>query len=123
MLAKISTTDITKFILAGSYDVNRVDEWLKWQDGNGKYHRDKVRGRVEGNFKMKFKTAEEYAGFVSLLNTNENSREKTISIQLFINNENATRTITAFYEFEPVVYKDIDGTRRFKEAKFKVEEQ
>lgn len=47
--------DWTPYIDVRTYAVNQAAEVKEWQDGNGRYHQDFIRGRLSGSFKIGFK--------------------------------------------------------------------
>ena len=48
----VSSTDLTKYIVAGSYKVNTKDAYESWEDGNMLEHRIIVTRKVEGSFEI-----------------------------------------------------------------------
>lgn len=52
MLAIIGSTDITKHIVADSYNIDAADVYEEWLDGNYRKHREVVRSRVSGSFSV-----------------------------------------------------------------------
>lgn len=48
----VNNTDLTPYIVDGSYDVNASDTYESWQDGNFKEHRVIVASKVSGSFQI-----------------------------------------------------------------------
>lgn len=53
----IDNVDWTPYIDVRTYAINQKAEVKEWQDGNGRYHQDFIRGRISGSFKIGFKDA------------------------------------------------------------------
>lgn len=48
----VNNTDITNYIVAGSYNVNQEQESESWKDGNKREHRVIVTRKVNGSFQV-----------------------------------------------------------------------
>jgi hypothetical protein len=59
---RLGSTDLSAFADIQNWKVNQVDVWQEWTDGNWIDHREIVRQRVEGSFKLGFKTAAAWKG-------------------------------------------------------------
>lgn len=52
MQVVVGGIDITNYIVTGSYNINAVDQYEGWQDGNGVEHRVIIRSKVSGSFEI-----------------------------------------------------------------------
>ena len=105
MLASINGVDITKHILASTYDVNNEEIYNEWEDGYYIKHRDYLRDKVTGAFNLKFlKGTTDYVDFISLIEGAK--RNGIIPMKVFVSNLNTEKTIDAYYSFRPVVRKN-----------------
>ena len=122
MLASINGTDITQYILAESYNVNQKNEFNEWTDANKVNHHDIIRTRVSGEFELQFKIGDEtpYNNFVTLIKNNTVSG--VLPITVFVNNINETKAINAFYEYLPVMVKNVRSNKMYKSFKLSLEE-
>lgn len=122
MLASINGTDITQYILSESYNVNQKNEFNEWTDANRVNHRDIIRTRVLGEFELQFKVGDEtpYNNFVTLLKDNTSSG--VLHITVFVNNINETKEINVFYEYLPILAKNVRSNKYYKSFKLSLEE-
>jgi hypothetical protein len=122
MLVNIDGNDITKYILAESYDVNSKPVFTSWQDGNYTMHREIHRYKTIGVFSLKFPSdgGTAYEAFIKLLK--ENSDNDLLLITVFVNNINEYKTMPAYYEMYPVMKKDYNG-KSYMKIDFRFEEQ
>ena len=121
-LASINETDITQYILSESYNVNQKNEYNEWTDANRVNHRDIIRTRVSGEFELQFKIGDEtpYNNFVTLLK--DNTASGVLPITVFVNNINERKTINVFYEYLPVMVKNVRSNKTYKSFKLALEE-
>ena len=121
-LASINGTDITQYILSESYNINQKNEYNEWTDANRVNHRDIIRTRISGEFELQFPIGNEqlYTDFVTLLSANTASG--VLPITVFVNNINETREINAFYEYLPVMVKNVRSNKYYKSFKLSLEE-
>ena len=122
MLASINGTDITQYVLSESYKINQKDEYNEWTDANRVNHRDIIRTRVEGAFELQFKIGDEipYNNFVALIK--DNTVSGVLPITVFVNNVNETKEINVFYEYLPVMVKNVRSNKYYKSFKLSLEE-
>lgn len=122
MLASINGTDITQYILSDSYNINQKNEYNEWTDANRVNHRDIIRTRISGEFELQFKIGDEtpYNNFVTLLK--DNTASGVLPITVFVNNINESKTINAFYEYLPVLVKNVRSNKTYKSFKLSLEE-
>lgn len=122
MLASINGTDITQYVLSESYKINQKNEYNEWTDANRVNHRDIIRTRVEGEFELQFKIGDEipYNNFVALIK--DNTVSGVLPITVFVNNVNETKEINVFYEYLPVMVKNVRSNKYYKSFKLSLEE-
>lgn len=122
MLASINGTDITQYVLSESYKINQKNEYNEWTDANRVNHRDIIRTRVEGAFELQFKIGDEipYNNFVALIK--DNTVSGVLPITVFVNNINETKEINVFYEYLPVMVKNVRSNKYYKSFKLSLEE-
>lgn len=82
ILATLNGTDITKYIIKDTYDVNTEPVFESWQDGNFKEHRVYIRDRVIGSFDVIFFDDDNgaYQDFLDLLASVTVNRVTTIGL-------------------------------------------
>ena len=121
-MASINGTDITQYILSESYNINQKNEYNEWTDANRVNHRDIIRTRISGEFELQFKIGDEtpYNNFVTLLK--DNTASGVLPIAVFVNNINESKTINVFYEYLPVMAKNVRSNKTYKSFKLSLEE-
>lgn len=92
-----STGDLSVFADIQNYDVNMVDVYQEWTDGNWITHRDIVRTRIQGTVKLGFKTATDWNAFIALLNATRDEAGY-FPITVWVNNTATSETINAFLD-------------------------
>lgn len=92
-----STGDLSAFADIQNYDVNKVDVFQEWTDGNWINHRDIVRTRIQGTVTLGFKTVTDWNAFVSLLNANRDEAGY-FAVTVWVNNTATSETINAFLD-------------------------
>lgn len=120
MLVKIGDTDITKYILSDSYEVNSIPVYNSWQDANYVFHREIHRYRVHGSFQLKFLTEAEYKAFIDVMK--QNAIESAVIMTVYVNNKCELQTTTCFCEMSPILQK-AHSRKIFKEFDFMLEER
>lgn len=103
IIFSINNKDYSGNVLANStYKVGEEDVFEEWTDANEITHRQKVRTRVTGSFKMLFETIEEYNAFLSDYRTAINNDTRAADITVALNYpENTSKRINAFLEINP----------------------
>lgn len=94
--------NLSRHIPMGSYNVNILEEFEEWTDSNYDIHRKLLRNRVEGTFDLKFKSVEEYEGFLNVLTAAKaTTGQNYIEMDAFCTNRGAIYNKKFYYEFEP----------------------
>ena len=99
MRVVIGSTEITNYIVEGSYDVNSSDSYESWQDGNMVEHRIIVSEKVSGKFNVACSNQARsitLANFLTLWNANVDNG--VISLSLYVNNTDEFKAIEAYYK-------------------------
>lgn len=75
-----------------------------------------------GEFELQFKIGDEtpYNDFVTLLM--DNTVSSVLPITVFVNNINESKTINVFYEYLPVMVKNVRSNKYYKSFKLSLEE-
>lgn len=97
ILFKISSTDLTAFENRDVHQVNAVDEFQSWTDGNWIEHRDFVRTRITGSVTLKFKKEADFNTFKALL-TSARNVNGYYPITVWVSNTQTSESINAFLE-------------------------
>lgn len=96
-LFKISSTDLTKWEDTDQHDVNKIDVFEEWVDGNWNTHRVISRQRVTGSVVLNFAKASEWSAFQTLLSSARNANGY-YPITVYCSNTGTTETINAFLD-------------------------
>lgn len=121
MLASINGTDITKHIVASTYNVNSIEDYVTWKDGWRKKHKDVFRELAVGSFDLKFlKGTTDYADFVALVESAKVNG--SIPMTVYVSNKNIEKSIDAYCDFTPTVRKNV-GMKDHEQFTFVLEER
>lgn len=91
----INETDLTEFVDIQNYDVNLVEEYNAWFDGNGNEHRNVYAKKAAGTLQLGFRNDEEIAEFHDLLNAAKHI-DGYYPVKTSINNAPGVRSYNAF---------------------------
>lgn len=98
VMFKIGNTDYSNRVLSGSYQVQNMELYVSWIDGNYVEHRHKTREQMQGTFDVFFKNIEEYKAFCNNITANKKT-DMSIRCLLFDNASNTTKSCDCFIEF------------------------
>lgn len=108
----VSSTDITKYIVGGSYKLNSEDQYESWKDGNLIEHRIIVSTKIRGTFqvvlsnKRRDMTLED---FMTLWNSAVSNKVATIGVR--VANTGVFKAIECYYSMKNVTHDlSADGT-------------
>lgn len=104
----INQVDFSSKIEAGSYNVCTKKVYKEFQDANFTTHKRFLRNRVEGKFKIFFRTMTQYTAFTSAIAAVESPSDGSVPITVYDTKANATKTINAFIDYTPTI--NLDGT-------------
>jgi len=121
MVFIVNNRDFGKHCLSGGYEVNKVDSYVSWTDGNAKEHRKKTASKVQGKIEMFFRTLDEYNVFLNALNASERD-DMTHIITLSVNNTNETAVIEAYVKASMKRARGGDWADYFEEFTLEIEE-
>lgn len=119
-LLTINSHDYTKYILAGSWEVNRQDVYKSWTDANGINHRSIYRTRVSGEFTIQFINRSVYNTFLNDLAAVKANGYYPMTV--YQNNVMSTASINAFISMEPAMEANYTTNPAFDKFTVKLEE-
>ena len=97
MQVVVGNTDITNYIVSGTYAVNSYDQYEGWKNGNGIEHRVNIRSKVSGSFDIVCSTKSiTLSAFLALWNSAVSN--KVVTLGCTVLNTNSFEAIEAFYE-------------------------
>lgn len=122
MFFKIGSTDLSQYADIQNYNINEVDVFQSWTDGNWIDHRDVVRTRITGTVLLGFKTAASWSAFQALLASQRNAAGY-YPVTLYVNNTGTTETIDAFLDMTNATKWDLVNDRFWRVQTVKVTER
>lgn len=111
ILATLNGTDITKYIIKDTYDVNTEPVFESWQDGNFKEHRVYIRDIVKGSFDVIFFDDDNgaFQDFLDLLASVTVNRVTTIG--LYVLNTSQTGLFEVYYTIKAAQHAETTDGR------------
>ena len=100
-MVEIYDTDITNYIVEGTYNMNAFDSSESWEDGNFVEHRIIVKKKVSGSFDVVCSNRANsitVADFLALWNSAVNNGVVTIGVDVL--NEGVFKSVDAYYSIE-----------------------
>lgn len=94
---KIGSADLTAYANIQDYNINQVDVYQNWTDGNWIAHREIVRTRIQGTVTLGFKKASDWNAFLTLLQEQRNA-SGFFPVTAYVNNTGSLETIDAFLD-------------------------
>lgn len=121
-LATIANTDITKYIIKDTYEVNSEPVFESWTDGNFHEHRIYIRDRVKGSFDVIFFDDDNgaYQDFLDLLDSATTNRKLTIG--LFVVNESKFDGFQVYYTLSQAQHAETTDGRMVNKMTMTIEE-
>lgn len=101
LIGKNRNLDLTRVIPTPEYNVQDIQNFVSWVDGNYSIHRHLTDTKAQGTFKLKFPRKEDYFEFVEFIKANENKDDKSIVCDVYCNNRNEVKRIHAFLDYQP----------------------
>lgn len=122
ILAIIGGTDITKYIIKDSYDINSEPVYQSWQDGNFREHRIYTRDRIEGDFEVIFFDEDNgaYEDFLELLAGSTSNHLTTMG--LFVLNDSSFEALQAYVRITAKQHAETSDGRMVNKMTLKIEE-
>lgn len=106
---KLGTYDLTPYLDINGFDINVVEEYQEWKDGNYRIHREVERSRRQGKIAVGFKTESDYNTFLTNLTSQKDTGGTYSNFRGFYNIESwicnagtATGTQTYRAYVEPI---------------------
>lgn len=118
----IGDHDYTEFITVPSYKINNGPVYNEWTDANYKKHRDILRYKITGTFKMLFNTEEDLNQFLDDIYNYEDASGGYIPVTVYVNNLSNQQTIDAYISFTLANDKPYYGVKEHEGFEIKVEE-
>ena len=100
VMFKVGNTDYSNHVISGTYQVQNVELYVAWTDGNYVEHRHKTREQMQGTFDVFFKTIDEYKAFCADVKANK-KLDLSVPCVLFDNMTDTEKTCDCFVEFQP----------------------
>ena len=94
----VNNTDLTPYVVNGSYDIGASDTYESWQDGNYKEHRIIVTSKVSGSFDIAFGGELPLSDFLDTWNAAVDNGVLTIG--LYVPNKGAFDTYECYFEMK-----------------------
>lgn len=105
--AVVNGTDISQYINEQTYTMKREREFESWYDGNFVEHRNYTRSKVKGSFEVALwgKNGMTLDAFLTLWNAAV-ANDK-VTILLFVQNSGTMEAVEAFFDFSPVLHRNL----------------
>lgn len=97
----IGSTDISEYIVAGTYRMDAEAQYESWQDGNFVEHRIIVTEKISGSFDVVCSNQDgsiTLADFIDIIQDADNNGIITCSV--YVTNKGASEAINAFYDIK-----------------------
>lgn len=122
-LFMIGEDDFTPYITVPSYKINNVPVYNTWTDANYKQHRDILRYKISGSFKLLFNSETDLNRFLDDIENMEDVTTGTVPVKVYVNNLSRQEEIDAFISFTMANEKPYYGVKEHEGFEVKVEEQ
>lgn len=109
---QINGTDLTDFVDIQNYKVDQSDVYQSWTDGNWIEHREFVRQRISGEFKLGFSEAADFDNFTALL-ISARQPGGYYPVTVYVNNTGSVAAIEAFLEVSGTAKWDLRNSRQW----------
>lgn len=121
-LVNIANTDITKYIIKDTYEMNSEPVFESWTDGNFHEHRIYVRDRVKGSFDVIFFDDDNgaYQDFLDLLASATTNRLLTVG--LYVVNESKFDGFQVYYTLSQAQHAEATDGRMVNKMTMTIEE-
>ena len=103
MKVVVNNTEITNYIVEGSYKMDSSDTYESWKDGNMREHRIVIAQKIVGSFQVVCSNRANsitLANFLTLWNGAVNNGVVTLGV--YVLDTNSFEAIEAYYEIENV---------------------
>lgn len=101
----VNNTDITPYIVDGSYKINAEDSSESWEDGNKVEHRIVVKEKVKGSFEVVCSNRTGSITLANFLSTwNGAVSNKVVTLGCRVLNTGAFEAINAYFKIENTLH-------------------
>jgi hypothetical protein len=103
MKVVVNNTEITNYIVEGSYKMDSSDTYESWKDGNMREHRIVIAQKINGSFQVVCSNRSNsitLANFLTLWNSAVNNGVVTLGV--YVLDTDSFEAIEAYYEIENV---------------------
>jgi len=107
MLVSINGVDLTPFISEKSYKMNAESQYESWKDGNYKEHRIYTTRKIKGSFTVCLYGYQNMTTQAFLNNWSGGVTNHVASLTVFVQNQNTTKNIDAYYTFEGTFHREM----------------
>lgn len=98
----VNDTDLTAFVVSGTYDVSSEDQYESWKDGNYREHRIIVTSKVSGSFDIACSNRTGSITLAEFLDLWDGAVDNgVITMGIYIPNKDKFEAIEAYYEIKP----------------------
>lgn len=111
-LFTVGSTDLTKWEKTEDHDVNRIDVYETWTDGNWVDHRVIARTRINGTVQLGFSKEADFTSFLNTLSSNRDA-EGYYPITVWCSNTNSTASINAYLDIAGDTVWDVTCPRKY----------
>ena len=94
----VNDTDLTPYVVNGSYNIRASDTYESWQDGNFKEHRIIVTSKVSGSFKIGCDSELSLADFLETWNGAVDNGVLTIG--LYVSNKDSFEALECYFDIK-----------------------
>lgn len=122
VLFKVGNTDLTDYLDIQGYNVNKTEEFSEWTDANYVHHRNVVRTRLSGSFRLGFKNTAEVTSFLNVLDTNVQPGNY-YPASVFANNDNTLHSASIYLDGVAEIKRDLVNDRVWHEYEIDLEER
>lgn len=95
----VNDTDLTPYVVDGSYNIKSSDTYESWQDGNKKEHRIIITSKVNGSFQIACGGDLTLSEFLEVWHSAVNNG--ILRIGLYVTNTNTFEAIECYFEIDP----------------------
>lgn len=122
ILATVGNTNITKYIIKDTYEVNAEPVFQSWTDGNYREHRIYTRDRVKGSFDVIFFDEDNgaYQDFLDLLDSATTNRLLTMG--LFVVNQSKFDGFQVYFTLSQAQHAETTDGRMVNKMTLSIEE-
>ena len=118
----IGNTDLTVYVDLQNYDVNLIEQYESWFDGNGNEHRNIYAEKAAGSLRVGFKTDAEISAFKEVLEESRNV-DGYYPVTTSVNNATGLREYNAFINISAEGKYDVLNEREWIVFSLEIQER